>query len=72
MIHLTSPETINTWVGNKTFNIIDNILDEVDQSTNYYLVNALAIDMEWKNKFLYNSCSIWWFNILCRGLFKRN
>ena len=43
--------TINNWVSNKTFNLINNLLDDTTVSESYFqLVNALAIDMEWVNK----------------------
>ena len=45
----TSPNTINNWAKKKTFNLIDGLVDDVSNS-NYVLVNALAIDMEWVNK----------------------
>lgn len=48
-----SAEPVNLWVKNKTLNIIDNLLNEVDSTTNFMLVNALAIDMEWENKFFH-------------------
>lgn len=48
-----SAESVNLWVKNKTLNIIDNLLDEIDPRTNFMLVNALAIDMEWENKFFH-------------------
>lgn len=43
-----SAGNINKWVSNKTFGLIDNLLDDstVQRST-FFLVNALAIDMEW-------------------------
>ena len=40
---------INRWVSNKTFNLIDNLVDSVDD-VDFALINALAIDMEWVNK----------------------
>ena len=46
-----SAEPVNLWVKNKTLNIIDSLLNEIDPTTNFMLVNALAIDMEWENKF---------------------
>ena len=45
----TSPNTINNCAKKKTFNLIDGLVDDVS-SSNYVLVNALAIDMEWVNK----------------------
>ena len=45
--------SINKWVKNKTFNLIDGIEDDASiQDLNFDLINALAIDMEWdENKF---------------------
>ncbi len=46
-----SPANINSWVSQKTFNQVNDILDSVDKENGYfYLVNALAVDMEWINK----------------------
>lgn len=42
------PDTVNNWVKNKTLNLVDNLVDDVS-GANFMLVNALAIDMEWKN-----------------------
>lgn len=49
----TTANIINSWVSNKTFNLINNIIDDssVDE-LNLALINAVAIDMEWENKFL--------------------
>ena len=44
-----SPNTLNNWVSNKTFKLIDNLFDDIRDNT-FILVNALAIDMEWNNK----------------------
>lgn len=33
---------------NKTLGLIDNLLDDTD-GLDFLLINALAIDMEWKN-----------------------
>ena len=44
-----SPKVINDWVSSKTFKLIPNLMDDVS-NLDYVLVNALAIDMEWKNK----------------------
>ena len=40
---------INKWVSEKTFNLISNLLNSVDNN-NFILTNALAIDMEWVKK----------------------
>lgn len=48
--------TMNKWVSDKTFNLVNNLLDdEKVKSFDYILVNALAIDMEWK-KIIQASC----------------
>ncbi len=47
-----SPDNINSWVSNKTFKLIDNLVSEQNMNADFMLINALAIDMEWKNKFL--------------------
>lgn len=44
-----SPNKLNTWVSDKTFNLINNLVSDI-QNLDYVLVNALAIDMEWVNK----------------------
>lgn len=52
----TSAKKMNSWISNKTLKRIDNMLD--DSSVNevdFALVNAVAIDMEWENKFLENN-----------------
>lgn len=49
----TSVDTINKWVADKTLNIIQNLLSQIDASTEFMLVNALAIDMEWEHQFLH-------------------
>lgn len=47
----TSANTINSWVSNRTFNLVNNILDDKTVKDKYFfLVNALAIDMEWNKK----------------------
>ena len=45
----TSPDNINNWVSNKTFNLINNLIDDVSQN-DFFLINALAIDMNWNNQ----------------------
>ena len=47
-------DNLNSWVKEKTLEIIPNIVDDKDiKDIDYALVNALAIDMEWKDKFLH-------------------
>ena len=46
-----SANNINNWVSNKTFKLIQNLVsDDKVKDANFYLVNALAIDMSWKNQ----------------------
>lgn len=47
-----TPDKINSWVNNKTLKLIPNLMEKIDPNINFMLVNALGIDMEWKNKFL--------------------
>lgn len=44
-------DSMNKWVSDKTFGLIDNMLsdDQVAGKT-FFLINALAIDMEWNKK----------------------
>ena len=46
------PYALNSWVKNKTLNLIDKIIDKFDDEDIFYIVNALAIDMEWENTML--------------------
>ena len=48
---------INKWVEEKTDGMIKNILDEIPQDAVMYLINALAFEAEWENK--YDSTQIW-------------
>lgn len=45
-----SADPINNWVSNKTFNLVNKLFDDVSDK-NFVLLNALAIDMEWKKVF---------------------
>ena len=43
--------TMNSWVSNKTFNLIDKLLEDGKVTEeNFILINALAIDMNWVNR----------------------
>ena len=42
-------DTLNSWVSDKTFNLITNITYDISY-LDFILVNALAIDMEWVEK----------------------
>lgn len=44
-----SADTLNSWVNNKTFKLINKVFDDVSDS-DFILTNALAIDMDWNKK----------------------
>ena len=44
-----TPNNINNWISNKTFKLINNLLDDASPY-DYFLINALAIDMAWTNQ----------------------
>lgn len=45
-----SPANVNKWVEDKTFGLVKDLIDELNGDDDYIILNALAIDMEWKNK----------------------
>ena len=46
-------KNINNWINEKTFEVIPEIIsDENVKELDFALINALAIDMEWKEKFV--------------------
>ncbi len=46
-----TPKIINDWASEKTYKMINNVLDEIDPDFILGIMNALAIDVEWKYKF---------------------
>lgn len=46
-----TPDTINNWVNEKTFEMIPKLYDELSDEALVVLANALAIDVEWRNQF---------------------
>ena len=44
------PDALNNWIKEKTLKLIDKMFDDSISEYDYFLVNALAIDMEWVNK----------------------
>ena len=46
-----TPVNINSWVSNKTLDLINNLFDDISDE-DLILINALAIDMEWEDKFI--------------------
>ena len=45
----STPNNLNSWVSNKTFKLIPDLFDDISDKE-FILVNALAIDMEWKKQ----------------------
>ena len=49
----STAKNVNSWVSDKTFDLINDILTDQDvNDLDFMIINALAIDMDWKNKFL--------------------
>jgi len=46
-----APLTINSWVRNKTDNLIDKIVDQISPETILFLVNAMYFKGQWENEF---------------------
>ena len=46
-----SPDVINNWVNKETYEMIPKIIDKIPSNMKLLIVNALAIDVEWKYKF---------------------
>jgi len=47
----TAKDIINSWVNENTKEMIPEIIDEIPKDTMMYLVNALAFEGEWQNKY---------------------
>ncbi len=62
-----SPDNINNWVSNKTFNLVNNLVDDVSKNQ-FFLINALAIDMNWNNQI---HCAMG-HNVPCNGTYYIN
>ena len=47
----SNTNNINSWIKNKTLNLIDNLFDDSAVSnSDFFITNSLGIDMEWKEK----------------------
>ncbi len=46
----TSPDPMNNWISDKTFHLIENMLDNSVSEYDFFIINALAIDMNWVNQ----------------------
>ena len=46
-----SAANMNSWVSNKTFKLINNLIsDDAAKEGNFFLINSLAIDMNWTTR----------------------
>ena len=49
----SSAKKMNSWISDKTLELIKDMIDDSSVSDlNFALINAVAIDMDWKDKFL--------------------
>ena len=44
-----TPDNINNWVSDRTFKLVNNLVDDASKNK-FFLINALAIDMNWNNQ----------------------
>ena len=44
---ITSPDNLNKWVSDKTFGLLPEMFDNTITGSDFVLLNALAIDMNW-------------------------
>lgn len=44
-------DKLNKWVSDNTYGMIDKLLEEINPDASSYLVNALALDLEWQFKY---------------------
>lgn len=47
----TSPERINEWVNESTDGLIDHLMDELPEEMQLMLINAIAMDADWRVPF---------------------
>ena len=47
----TTVKEINNWVDHNTDGMIDQIIDQIDELTMMYLINAMAFDAEWADPY---------------------
>ena len=59
-----SPDKLNNWVKDKTYNMIPKLVDRLDPNFVLGIVNALAIDVEWNNKFKCENTKYGEFNLI--------
>ncbi len=50
-----TPNVINDWAYKKTYKMIEKVIDQIDEDFVLGIANAIAIDVEWQNKFIEES-----------------
>ena len=50
-----TPDKINDWINEKTYKMIPKVIDSLSSDFVLAIANAIAIDVEWKNKFECNN-----------------
>lgn len=50
-----TPNVINDWAYKKTYKMIEKVIDQIDKDFVLGIANAIAIDVEWQNKFIEES-----------------
>lgn len=50
----TTVEDINAWVNGATDGMIDSVISEIPSAAVMYIINALAFDAEWQDKYEYH------------------
>ncbi|MDD3187659.1 MAG: serpin family protein [Bacilli bacterium] len=48
---MQNPDVINNWVDDKTYGMIPNLVDEISNDFVMGIVNAIALDVNWKESF---------------------
>ncbi|MDE6035902.1 MAG: leucine-rich repeat protein [Ruminococcus sp.] len=48
---ISTVKSINNWISEKTEHMITEVLDEINNNVELYLINAVAFDAEWKEKY---------------------
>ena len=57
-----TPKVINDWVNEKTYGMIDNVINRIDDNFILGIVNAIAIDVKWNIPFDCSSTTSETFN----------
>ena len=61
LVYDLTAKGINSWISKNTFNLLKDVIED-DYTADFVLINALAIDMEWK-KIIQSICISDYFDI---------